>query len=153
MQFGYELSRAGYRIVLAKDVRGAHDHRHTFASLVRNDLKKSAAWSNVFLRLNRRGGYKHGFTGAANRISLAASVLAPLGAAMAAFRPWFGAGVAAAAVLVFAAVNAPFYRFMARHAGAAFLAGAVPFHFFTFWLIAVGVARGTLSYVFGSKVA
>ena len=153
MQLGYELSRAGRRIVLAKDVRGAHDHHHTFRSLVRNDLKKSAAWSNVFLRLNRGGRYKHGFTGAANRVSLAAAFLVLVGAVAALAWPAAGGALVAASLVAFVAVNAGFYAFIARRAGVPFLAGAVPFHFFTFYLVALGVIRGTLTYLFGARVS
>ena len=152
IQFGYELARAGRRTRLVKEVRGAHDHRHTFRSLVRNDLKKSAAWSNVFLRLNAGGKFKHGFTGAANRLTLFAAYLVPLALVGAIFSPLVGGAVAAAAALVFLGVNAPFYVFVARHAGPAFLLGAVPFHYFTYLLVGVGVARGTLSYLLGAKV-
>jgi len=152
MEFGYKLARAGRRTVLAKDVRGAHDHRHTFYSLVRNDLKKSGAWANVFLRLNRSGKYKHGFTGAANRVTLAASWLTVGGIVAAAFWPVAGVLVTAAAAGAFITINAPFYAFIARRAGWTFLVGAIPFHFFTNFLIGIGVLRGAVNYIVGSKV-
>jgi GT2 family glycosyltransferase len=152
MEFGYELSRAGRRIVLDKDVRGEHDHRHGFRSLVSNDLKKSAAWSNVFLRLNKRGRFKHGFTGAANRISLFASYGVLAGALAAVFVPAVGAVVAVASALAYLAANAPFFAFVGRRAGLPFLIGAAAFHYFTNLLIGLGVARGTLTYLFGAKV-
>ncbi len=152
MQFGYELSRAGFHIVLDKDVRGVHDHVHTFFSLIRNDLKKSAAWTNVFLRLNRRGEYEHGFTGAANRVSLVAAFIVVVALAASWWLGRFGVALAAGAGTVFIVVNAPFYNFMARRAGPAFLLGAVPFHLFTYVLIGLGIARGAVSYLFGAKV-
>lgn len=152
MQLGYELSRAGRRIELVKEVRGAHDHHHTFGSLVRNDLKKSAAWANVFLRLNRGGRYRHGFTGMSNRIALAAAYILLAGLCALPFYPIIGAAAAALAAAAFVAANASFYGFIARKAGAVFLLGAVPFHYFTNLLIGIGATRGVLTYLFGGRV-
>lgn len=152
MELGYKLARSGHRTVLAKSVRGIHNHKHTFGSLVRNDLKKSAAWSNVYLRLNRGGKYRHGFTGTANRVTLGASWLLAAGAAVAAFRPAPGGILAGVAFLTLCIANAPFYVFIARLAGIPFLLGAVPFHIFTNFLIGIGVCRGTINYFLGRRV-
>ena len=152
MQLGYELSRAGRRILLVKEIRGAHDHRHAFGSLVRNDLKKSAAWANVFFRLNRGGRYKHGFTGTSNQVAVAAAYILFAGLVAIPFFPLGGGLAAAAAAAAFVGANASFYRFIARKAGGAFLLGAIPFHYFTNLLIGVGVTRGVLTYLFGGRV-
>lgn len=150
MELGYRLSRAGYRILLHKGVRGVHCHRHTLCSIIKNDLKKSAAWCDVYLRLNRKGDYRHGFTGRANRISLLMAWVLPAATAAAFFWPW-AAPLAVVAGASFIAANISFARFVRGRAGWAFALRAFLFYYFTYFLVGIGVTRGVLSFVLGRK--
>ena len=126
IEFGYRLTLAGHRTVLARDVQGTHLKRWTLASVVRTDIfQRGVPWVLLMKRLgvtetdlNVRPSQK---------VCVAATGLAAL-AALGAFRqPWLLAVTLACPAAV-VALNLDFYRFLAGKRGAAFAAGSVPCH-------------------------
>jgi hypothetical protein len=126
IELGYRLTRAGHKIVLARDVLGTHLKRWTLASVVQTDVfRRGVPWVILQKRLgvaetdlNVRPGQK---------VCVAATALALLAALAAARWPWLLA-VAAAGPLAVVGLNGAFYRFLARTRGVAFAAGSVPLH-------------------------
>jgi hypothetical protein len=137
IELGYRLTRDGHRIVLARDVLGTHLKRWTLASVVMTDVfQRGVPWMLLLKRqhvaesdLNVRPNQK---------ASVVATGLAGLALAAAPWYPWL-LGVAAAASLGVVALNAAFYRFLARKGGLAFAAGSLPLHLIYFLCCGVSV--------------
>jgi len=126
IELGYRLTRAGHRIVLARDVLGTHLKRWTLASVVKTDIfQRGVPWMLLMKRqgiaetdLNVRPGQK---------VCVAATGLAVLALLAAPIWPWSLAAALAGALTV-VGLNVPFYRFLARKRGVAFAAASVPLH-------------------------
>lgn len=126
IELGYRLTRAGHRIVLARDVQGTHLKRWTLAAVVRTDIfQRGVPW---MVLLKRAGIAETDLNVRADqRVCVAATAVALLAA--------LGAGrwpalllVALVCVGTIVGLNAPFYRFLARKRGVAFAAASVPPH-------------------------
>jgi glycosyltransferase involved in cell wall biosynthesis len=130
IDFGYRLTRAGGRILLARDVQATHLKRWTLASMVRTDVfQRGVPWMLLIKRLkivetdlNVRFGQK---------LSVAAVGLAVLTGVLSFWLPAL-LGVAAGACAVVLALNARFYRFLASRRGWIFTVAAFPLHFLYF---------------------
>ena len=126
IEFGYRLTRRGCKIVLARDVLGTHLKRWTLASMVRTDIfQRGVPWMLLMKRqhvaetdLNVRPD---------QRLCVIAAGLAALAAAGSWWLPWLLA-VTAGGPLAVVALNAPFYRFLARKRGIGFAVASVPLH-------------------------
>lgn len=126
IELGYRLTRAGHRILLARDVQGTHLKRWTLVSIVKTDIfQRGVPWLILMKRLgitetdlNVRPDQK---------ICVAASGLAAV-ATVAGCRWPFLMGVAAGCPLAIVGLNWSFYRFLARNRGTAFAIGSIPLH-------------------------
>ncbi|MFW6096782.1 MAG: glycosyltransferase [Chloroflexota bacterium] len=130
IELGQRLRARGYSIVLAPEIQVTHLKRWDAPGLLRSDiLHRALPWSRLLLRrrelpddLNlawrQRGGAVAAWT------LLIALVCLPLTR-----RAGPLAGLSLAALL---ALNADFYRFLARRRGLGFLARALPWHWFYF---------------------
>ena len=118
IELGYRLTRAGHRIVLARDVLATHMKRWTLAEMVRTDIfRRGVPWAILIKRtatvetdLNVKSDQK------------ACVVLTGLGliAALAcAATPWAGL-VALAAMAGIVVLNRGFFAFLVRRKGLAF---------------------------------
>src|SRR5262249_57914939 len=109
---GSRLTRAGHRILLARDVQATHLKRWTLASIVKTDvLRRGVPWMILMKRigvsetdLNVRPGQK---------VCVAVSVLIALATALAWWLPWL-LGVSAALLTVIVGLNRSFYAFLLR---------------------------------------
>jgi len=126
IELGYRLTRAGHRIVLARDVLGTHLKRWTLTSVVRTDIfQRGVPW--VLLMKRQRIAETDLNVRPSQKACVALAGLAALALLAAPWRPWLLAAVFACQALVIG-LNGPFYRFLARKRGVAFAAGSVPLH-------------------------
>jgi glycosyltransferase involved in cell wall biosynthesis len=118
IELGYRITRAGHRIVLARDVQATHLKRWTLTEMIRTDIfRRGVPWMLLMKRskvvetdLNVSG---------AQRACVAATGLGLLGAIASVRLP----GLLALLPLSVAAIvawNRDFYRFLARRRGRAF---------------------------------
>jgi len=126
IELGYRLTRAGHRIVLARDVLATHFKRWTLPEMVRTDIfRRGVPWTLLIKRtgtietdLNVKAGQK---------ASVALTGLTLLASLLCAFIPWAGIGllIGLAAIV---ALNFDFFAFLVRRRGAAFAVAALPLH-------------------------
>ncbi|MBN2384845.1 glycosyltransferase family 2 protein [bacterium] len=127
MDLGYRLSDAGYTILLNKKIEVVHAHHHSFKTILRNNIKKAAAWGELYLRKNWSGRYKHGFTSTRNYATmvLVALLTLALPAIFLSHRAIVAGVIIVGAIIL---INQEFYRLMCRYRGVVFLIKAIPFH-------------------------
>ncbi len=127
IELGLRMRRAGYRIVLDKQLQGTHLKRWTLASVIKTDVTcRALPWARLILEsgdvpddLNLKRS---------QRVSGALVVLAYALAPLATLRlEWVAAPLLALAVTV--ALNWRLYRFFARQGGLLFAAACIPLHF------------------------
>jgi glycosyltransferase involved in cell wall biosynthesis len=139
IELGYRLTRGGCRIILARDVQATHMKRWTLASVLRTDIfRRGVPWMLLMKRsridetdLNVRPE---------QRICVVIAglvTLAVLGAAALA-TPWLLAAAAMGLGLI-VALNADFYRFLARRRGPGFALAAIPLHYVYYCCCGVSV--------------
>lgn len=143
IEFGYRMHRAGYRVMLDRELQMTHRKRYTLVSMVRSDFfGRAVPWTR--LMLEKRIFQNDLNTKVNNIISIPVSMLI-LGAPLALFFPWFGALVAIAMV-AFVVLNHRFLRFLLRKRGLRFaIAGAV-MTWFAYLYSAVGALVGLAGY-------
>ena len=115
IELGYRLTRAGHRIVLARDVLGTHLKRWTLATVVKTDIfQRGVPWMLLMKRqritetdLNVRP---------AQKVCVAVSGLAALALTIAPWQPWL-LRLVVLCPLVIVGLNQSFYRFLARKRG------------------------------------
>ncbi len=126
IELGYRLTRAGHRIVLARDVLSTHMKRWTLKEMIRTDIfRRGIPW---MLLIKRYGAIETDLNvKAGQKACVAITGLTLMAGAMGAATPWAWAVVAAgvASILV---LNFGFFAFLARRKGVLFAAGAVPLH-------------------------
>jgi len=126
IELGYRLTRAGHRIVLARDVLATHYKRWTLHEMVRTDIfRRGVPWTLLIKRtgtietdLNVKAGQK---------ACVALTGLTLLAGLLSTVIPWAGIGllVGLAAIV---ALNRGFFAFLVRRKGVAFAATALPLH-------------------------
>ncbi len=121
IELGMRLRAAGAAIVLDPSVRGTHLKRWTLVSMVRTDFaRRGVPW----LRLQLEAGSDSAALNLSPRHRATALASAAIVAAALARRP----RVAVVALAAMLALNAPFYRLLARRGGAPLLIGGVALH-------------------------
>ena len=137
IELGYRITRAGHRIVLARDVQATHLKRWTLADMIRTDiLRRGVPWALLMKRskvvetdLNVSRG---------QRACVIATGLGLLGA-IGAFRlPWLIA-LLPLSVAAIVALNRDFYRFLARRRGLAFAVASTWLHMIYYCCCAASV--------------
>jgi len=126
IELGYRLTRAGHRVVLARDVLATHMKRWTLAEMIRTDIfRRGVPWMLLIKRygtietdLNVKLGQK---------ACVALTGLALMAAAGGALSAWAWA-VSGAAVALVVFLNLGFFAFLSRRKGLAFAAAALPLH-------------------------
>jgi hypothetical protein len=137
IELGYRLTRAGRRIALVRDIQATHMKRWTLPGVVRTDIfQRGVPWTLLMKRsriaetdLNVRGEQK------VCVVAAGLVTLAMLGA------PWSPSllAVTPAGLALIVALNADFYRFLARRRGWGFTVAAVPLHYVYFCCCGVSV--------------
>jgi GT2 family glycosyltransferase len=145
IELGQQLVRAGYRIILRKDLQVRHLKRWTAWSVFTADfLDRALPWSLLILRsgvwprdLNVRREHM---------VSVTLTMLA-LGSAVAAiwFRPMMA--LLACCLVGIVVANARFYAFLARRRGWAFTLAAMPWHFVHYLAAGLGFIAASVWFV------
>ncbi len=126
IEFGYRLTRAGDRILLARDIQVTHHKRWTLGDMVRTDIfRRGVPW----LILMARSGVAESDLNVSQsqRLSVAATALLLFGIALALLQPNMLA-IAALALLWILVLNRNFYRFLHARIGLLATLGCVPLH-------------------------
>ncbi|OGL50174.1 MAG: hypothetical protein A2161_11020 [Candidatus Schekmanbacteria bacterium RBG_13_48_7] len=147
IELGYDLSNQGYTIELDKSISVVHSHKHTFSSIIRNNLKKSSEWCTLFLTKNKANKYKHGFTSFRNGFSIILTWITFLFLILyfAEFNTLFWVSLSLSGLLI---INFRYYRFMYNEFGKCFLIKGIFFHWLTYFFIGAGIIIGIYKYFF-----
>ncbi len=137
IELGYRLTRAGHRIVLARDVLATHMKRWTLAEMVRTDIfRRGVPWAILIKRtatvetdLNVKSEQK---------ACVVLTVLSLLATLACAATPWAGL-VAAAAVTGIMVLNRGFFAFLVRRKGLVFAGASFPLHMIYYCCCALSV--------------
>jgi glycosyltransferase involved in cell wall biosynthesis len=126
IELGYRLARAGYRIILARDVLATHLKRWSLFDMVKTDiLRRGVPW---MLLIKRSGTMETDLNvRSTQKACVALTGLILIAASASIIEPW-AATVALAGVSAVVALNADFFRFLARKKGLAFASAAIPLH-------------------------
>jgi molybdopterin-guanine dinucleotide biosynthesis protein A len=139
IELGYRLTRAGCRIILARDIQATHMKRWTLAGVVRTDIfQRGVPW--MLLMKRSRVAETDLNVRLEQRICVVIAGLVTLAAASAAATGVIALLAAAAAGLgLIVALNADFYRFLHRRRGWLFAVAAIPLHYVYFCCCGVSV--------------
>ncbi|WP_435008093.1 glycosyltransferase family 2 protein [Tundrisphaera lichenicola] len=126
IELGYRITRAGHRILLARDVKATHLKRWTLPDVIRTDIfRRGVPWMLLMKRLKVVETDLN--VSKSQRACVAATGLGLLGAA--ASVRWPGAFVLLPASLAaIVGLNLEFYRFLARRRGLLFALGSTVMH-------------------------
>lgn len=137
IEFGYRLTRAGCRVILARDVQATHLKQWTLAGLIRTDIfQRGVPW----MLLMKRSGIVETDLNVKNdqKACVAAAGLMTLAALASLRRPEL-LGVVAACLAAIVVVNRSFYTFLARRRGWTFAASSVALHYLYYCCCGVSV--------------
>ncbi|QEH36907.1 GalNAc(5)-diNAcBac-PP-undecaprenol beta-1,3-glucosyltransferase [Aquisphaera giovannonii] len=126
IELGYRLTRAGHRIVLARDVLATHMKRWTIPEMVRTDIFcRGVPWTLLMKRSRTVESDLN--VKPAQKVCVILTAMVILSLPAMAMTRWasVAAAVGAAGVV---ALNRDFYGFLARTRGGRFAAGALPVH-------------------------
>jgi GT2 family glycosyltransferase len=126
IELGYRLTRAGHRIVLARDVLATHLKRWTLHEMIRTDIfRRGVPW---MLLLKRTGTVETDLNVKVNqKASVALTGLTLLAGMVSLVTLWaaIGAAIGLAAIV---ALNREFFAFLARRRGFHFTCAALALH-------------------------
>lgn len=127
IELGLRVRRAGYRILLDKQLQGMHLKHWTLASVIRTDVTRRALpWARLILE-SGAGAPDDLNLKRSQRVSGALVALACTLAPLAAVRVEWGA-VLFLALAVTVSLNWELYRFFRRQGGLLFAAACIPLH-------------------------
>jgi len=137
IELGYRLTRAGHRIVLARDVLATHMKRWTLAEMVRTDIfRRGVPWAILIKRtatvetdLNVKSEQK---------ACVVLTVLSLIATLACAATLWAGL-VAVAAVCGIVLLNRGFFSFLVRRKGLTFACASFPLHIIYYCCCALSV--------------
>jgi glycosyltransferase involved in cell wall biosynthesis len=143
IEFGYRMHRAGYRVLLDRQLQLTHYKRYTFASLVRSDFfGRAVPWTR--LMLEKRIFQNDLNTRVNNIASIPVSILI-LAAPLSLLSVWIGALVAMS-VVAFVALNRQFLAFLLRKKGLRFAVAGAVMTWFAYLYSALGAMVGLAGY-------
>jgi glycosyltransferase involved in cell wall biosynthesis len=138
IELGYRLTRAGHRVVLARDVQATHLKRWTLRSVVRTDIfQRGVPW--MLLMMRSKVAESDLNVSQTQKICVASTGFGLLGLLISPKYP-AALGLLAVNLTTVAALNAPFYRFLARRRGVAFAVSALPLHLLYYTCCGLSVA-------------
>jgi hypothetical protein len=126
IELGYRLTRAGHRIVLARDVLATHMKRWSLVEMMRTDIfRRGVPW---MLLIKRSGTIETDLNvKAGQKACVALTGLTVLAALSSIVTPWAAIGVASGLTAILA-LNGDFFKFLVRRKGFAFACAALPLH-------------------------
>ncbi len=137
IELGYRVTRAGGKIVLARDVLATHLKRWTLANVVRTDIfQRGVPWMLLMHRSKVEASDLN--VDRSGRVSVAATGLGVLATAGMLAQPGLGL-VSLFCLVTIILVNRDFYNFLARTKGRAFTAACFPLHLVYFGCCGVSV--------------
>jgi glycosyltransferase involved in cell wall biosynthesis len=145
IEFGYRLSRQGYRIKLEKSIQVAHLKRYTLRSLIRSDVfNRAVPWTKLMLD-------SHTFqsdlnTTLANAISVFTVQLIPVTIILSLYYENF-LHVVFAEMVLFSMCNLDFYYFLIRNDDFSFSLKSVAMSFVYFYYSGIGLMLGFVYYL------
>ncbi len=126
IELGYRMTRAGHRIVLARDVLATHLKRWSLGDVIRTDIfRRGVPWMLLIKR--SRIAETDLNVGLSQKLSVAATGTANLALLASPLTPMLLV-VALVGLAVMVALNLDFYRFLASRRGRAFAIASVPLH-------------------------
>jgi len=137
IEFGYRLTRAGFKILLARDVQATHLKRWTLASMLKTDVfQRGVPW----MLLIKRSGVVETDLNVKNdqKVCVASAGVLCLTLPLLAFRPELLL-VVMACLATIVLLNRKFYRFLAGRRGWTFAASALPLHYLYYCCCGVSV--------------
>jgi GT2 family glycosyltransferase len=142
IELGYRLTRAGHRIVLARDVLATHMKRWTLFEMVRTDIfRRGVPW---MLLIKRTGTVETDLNVKANqKASVALTGITLLTAVFSVVMPW-AAPVAGMGLAAIVALNRPLFAFLARRRGLGFALAALPLHLLYYCCCGISVVIATV---------
>jgi GT2 family glycosyltransferase len=145
IELGYRLGEKGRRIALCKSLQVKHWKRWTAWSLVKTDfLYRALPWTTLILRRGRMENDLNLRTASRVSVALVGAMAILLAAAI--WRPWLLAG-AAVCVAGLAALNWPWYRFLAQKRSWWFAMRAMPWHWVYYFLGGAAFLAGVMLHV------
>jgi hypothetical protein len=137
IEFGYRLTRAGYRVLLARDVQATHRKRWTLAGVIRTDVfQRGVPW---MLLMKRSGIVETDLNVKQDqKVCVAAAGLLTLALPAACWQPVV-LGLAAVCLATLVGLNRGFYRFLAGRRGWGFAVKSVPIHYVYYCCCGVSV--------------
>jgi hypothetical protein len=138
IELGYRLTRAGHKIVLARDVLATHLKRWSLFEMIRTDIfSRGVPWT---LLIKRTGTIETDLNVKADqKASVALTGVAVSSAFVIPFFPP-AAIVTVLALASIIALNRPFFGFLLRRKGLAFTCAAVPLHLIYYFCCGLSVA-------------
>ena len=142
IELGYRLTRAGHRIVLARDVLATHMKRWTLFEMVRTDIfRRGVPW---MLLIKRTGTVETDLNVKGNqKASVALTGLTLLAAVFGVLMPR-AAAVAGMGLAAIVALNRPLFAFFARRRGLGFAMAALPLHLLYYCCCGISVVIATM---------
>ena len=126
IELGYRLTRAGHRIVLARDVLATHMKRWTIADMVRTDIfSRGVPWT---ILIKRTGTNETDLNVKSDQKACVALTGVTILAFLCSVATAWTLTVAVAALGAIVFLNRSFFTFLFRHKGLAFAAAALPLH-------------------------
>jgi GT2 family glycosyltransferase len=126
IELGYRLTRAGHRIVLARDVLATHMKRWTLREMVRTDIfSRGVPWT---LLLKRTGTIETDLNVKVDQKACVVMTGVALLAAVACVVTLWASVVALACLATIVVLNRNFLGFLSRRKGFAFACAAIPLH-------------------------
>jgi len=127
IEFGYRLTRAGFPVILARDIQATHRKRWTLTGMVKTDIfQRGVPW----MLLMKRSGIVETDLNVRNDQKLCVAMAGLMSLALIAAL-WWPATLALVVLGVFAIVslNWGFYRFLKRERGWGFAMASIPLHY------------------------
>ena len=137
IELGYRLTRAGHRIVLARDVLATHMKRWTLAEMVRTDIfRRGVPWA---ILIKRTATVESDLNVKSDQKACVVLTGISLVAALACVATMWSGLVAVAAVAGIVLLNRSFFTFLLRRKGLAFACASFPLHMIYYCCCALSV--------------
>lgn len=144
IELGYRIHRAGYPILLVKDLQFTHLKKYTLVSLVHSDMfHRAIPWTR--LMLDRRI-FRNDLNTRSNNLASVVVVFLLLGAPLWVWFVPLGFVLAAALAVLFVLLNLDFIRFVTRERGWWFGVRATGMTWFNYMYSGVGLLLGVVAF-------